>query len=244
VLNKHVTPWMYGPPIMDDKGQIKTTNKYIEVDDLEGGSPIGMLVWDAQLGAVAEAIRDQRQAFAMTAGVDIASILPREVGGATSGRALRIEQMNTQGAAQDKQQAFLEPLQRLYSVISQLAVQPYVQLAWQPTAGEVVPLRPDQISVTYGDGLPSTAMDDIEEEERRLTAGNQSIRDSIMRLDGLSQQEADEKLARIQSERQASAPSSLQSGLFAGQRSASFASVLQPPATAPGAQETPPPGGG
>lgn len=208
VQDEHVRPWTYGPQIVNDKGQVvQPAGKYLPVEDATGSAPVGMVTWDAQLSSVADSIKDDRQAFATTAGVDTASLMPREQGGAISGRALRIEQMNTQGAAQAKQAAFETGLRQLYAVITQLAAQPYVDLgAWKPEGGKIEPLLPEQIQIAFNDGLPSMTIEDLEELQLELELGIVAKRDAIMRRYGLTQEEAEEKLEWIREEQRAGQP--------------------------------------
>lgn len=196
VLDKFVEPWQYGPDLADEKGAVNARAKYIPVPP-DASAPIGVVTWDAQLGAVEAALKDCREAFAMTAGVDTASLTPREAGGApASGRALRLEQMNTGDSARQKQSDFEAPLKQLYAIITQLAAQPNHPVAG--VSGRPRGLDPSEITLTFGDGLPSMSIEDAEEQALLLENGLTERAAALKVLHGLSDAAAEEMAARIE----------------------------------------------
>jgi hypothetical protein len=66
-----------------------------------------------------------------------------------------------------------------------------------PQARELVPIDPEDLVCEWGDGLPADALEAIQEESQRLSDGTQDVVDAIMRLDGLTYAEAEEKAAKI-----------------------------------------------
>jgi hypothetical protein len=204
VQDKFVDPITYGPDISGEDGQIRLSEeKYIITDvGAEAGAPVGMLVWDAQLPSVDNALKELRELFAATAGIEISSIVPEAGGGPQSGRALRLSQMRTQNTARAKQMHLAEATAQVLLTALELAL--YLQgqraLAWQPTQGKLEPLELEDITVTFGDGLPQDTLGDIEEQVAMLEARVQSRVDAIAKLHDLTPEAAAEKLAEIDGE--------------------------------------------
>lgn len=202
VLDKFVDPFMFGPPLADDTGQVSLReNKYLEVPEGVTGAPAGFLVWDAQLGAVESQLRQLRESLAATAGIDVVAIMPQEQsGGPVSGRALRLQQMRTQTTVQAKQLSWTPYLQRLFSVATKLATAPQVRLAWRPTDGALEALEPEAFTPRWGDGLPTDRMEDIQEQVVMLDAGLQSRKRAVQVLQGVTGEELDTVLEQIHAE--------------------------------------------
>lgn len=209
VQDKFVDPFMWGPRLDDEKGEVNLRqNKYIPVPDEAwgAGAPVGMLVWDAELVSVADAIRDMRQDFATTAGIDLAALRPDESGGPASGRAMRLQQSRTQDRVKGKQRTFGPGLQDVFSVATKLALVEDVQLAWSPSTGEIQVLEPEEIVVEFSEGIPVLRMEDVEEEALMLASGVQSRAQAITALHDLTDEEAQALLVAIQQEAAATAP--------------------------------------
>jgi hypothetical protein len=212
VLDKFVDPFMYGPDLGDEDAQVRLGNlKYIVQPPGSITAPVGMVVWDAQLDAVEQALAELKQDFAATAGVDFSALVPQEAGGPVSGRALRLSQMQTQTTVQGKHRTFEPALQQVFSIASKLALT--VPLNWAPAEGALSALQPDDITITFGDGLPSDSLEDAQEQELLLTMGVQSRHDAIMLLHGLDDESATALLAEIDAETKANAPAAPESGL-------------------------------
>ena len=228
VLDKFVDPFMYGPNIADEHGEVDlVANKWFPTDPgSSSNSPVGMIVWDAQLGAAVEAIRDAKESIAAVAGIDTDALIPQENAGPMSGRALKLRQMRTQATVQAKALAFGAGLQRVYSLTTKLAVAVGNDLGFRavlpevkiPAPGEPVaerkpmdlklyPLRAEQITITFGDGLPADRAEDIEDQTRMIEAGVQSRPRAIEVLHGMSEDDAKTLARDIQQEANQGAPS-------------------------------------
>lgn len=204
VLDKFTDPFMWGPDLGNEFAEYRMRElKYITVPPGETGAPVGMLVWDAQLTVVQQAIKDTISAFAASAGVDFQALLPPEGGGPVSGRALRMAQMQTQGTAVAKQQQFRHAIQQLLSLATKLANAQGVVLDWQ---GAVQVMEPADLDVRFGDGLPTDRMEDIQEQAEMLSAGVQSQHEAIKVLHNLDDEQAQQRMDEIAGERKTSAP--------------------------------------
>lgn len=228
VLDKHTDPWFYGPDLGGEDGEVRMNeNKWIVTDPASSSSaPAGMIVWDAGLSSAVEAIRDCKESIAAVAGIDMDALIPQENAGPMSGRALRLRQMRTQATVQGKSLAFGAGLQQVYSLATRLAVAVGSDLGFRavmpeanaPQPGEPVqerqpvdltlhPLRPEQITITFGDGLPADRAEDIDDQTRMIEAGVQSRPRAIEVLHGMGTDDAIALAAEIQQEANQGAPS-------------------------------------
>lgn len=201
VLDKHTDPMMFGPDVADEFGNVRVTeNKYLAVPPGYTGTPAGYIIWDAQLDAVEEEIRDLKESFAAVAGIDYSALVPSEGGGPVSGRALRLAQMKTQTAVRSRQATWGPSLQQVFSLATRLATAPGVVLKFKPTAGTIETLEPDEIAIGWQDGLPADRMEDIEEQTSLLTAGLQTKQRAVAALYGMAEQDAADLVAKIAEE--------------------------------------------
>lgn len=204
VLDKFVDPLMYGPDISGTGGVAELLkNKYLMTEPGETGAPAGYLVWDANLTAVVEELKELIQQFATTAKVDMQSLLSGE-GGPVSGRAILLSQMRTQATVQAKQKRWEPGIREVFSLASKLAALPTTRLSPKPSAA-IVPLEVEQVNVVFNDGLPSDRVEDIEEQIALVDAGLQTKTGALQALFGLTAEEADAMAAAIADERSATA---------------------------------------
>jgi hypothetical protein len=206
VLDQFVRPIVIGPMLIGDQtSPIDGGQSPVDLDDMRylertgQDTRVEVVTWDADLTVVQETIRDLTDQFAHTAGVDRAALLA-EIGGAVSGRALRLSQMRTQATALEKQQLIAPCVQQLIYVVTALAALPQVRLAWEPTAGKVVALDASAVTVTFGDGLPSDRMEDISEHEKLLQMRVEPRSQAAEELFGLPADEAEALIERVDDE--------------------------------------------
>lgn len=204
VIRKQADPWVVGPFQADETGGVSAHHKMMKTDG--SGGQVQVIAWDASMVAVADHIKDVTRGFAMTAGVDVATLTPREAnGGPASGRALRLEQMNTQGTVQAKQSDAEGPLKELYARAVQLA-------AAQPAGairgleGSVPDIDPDEITLGFGDGLPTMSSEDAEEQEMLLTAGLTTRKKALVAVHKVSEQDAEKLATEIEAAQAARMP--------------------------------------
>ncbi len=196
VQDKFVDPIMYGPDRGDEHGEIRLRGgTYITVGD--GEAVPGALIWDPSMAAVEAELKELRELFAATAGIDMAALLPPDGGAPASGRAIRLSQMRTQTVVRAKQRMFGPALQQVFSVATKLATREGVVLRWQPTEGELVPVQPEDIAVYFNDGLPSDRTEDIADQAAMIEAGVQSKLAAIKELHGVDDESARAILAEI-----------------------------------------------
>jgi len=203
VLSEFTIPWVVGPPIQDEKGEIDMRRKYLPTERLDDVN-LEMLVWDASLSAVIDAIRSRKQEYAAVTGIDIGALIPPESGGPISGRALKLSQAPTQTVVRSRQMTYGPGLQQIYALATQLANSPMVQFAGD---AKPLPLAPQDITVTFQDGLPSDEYEDAQIQTMRLDAGAQELAAALAAMDGLTEAEAQAKADRIAAEMASNLPS-------------------------------------
>lgn len=201
VLDKFVDPVFVGPANAavidpDSPSAVPSVNladmKYIDMPP-DGKMPAGYLTWDASLSAVENEIRELVNSIAAVAGVDVQALKPMESIGPTSGRALKLGQMNTQTTVSGKHMTFGPALEELFSVATKLANARGVVL----DGPKPEPLEPQQLNVQFSDGLPQDDIEDAQYQGERIAAGTQHPVDAIMQLDRLTRDQAEEKWQRI-----------------------------------------------
>ena len=201
-LDKHTLPMIIGPPVADDKGDIDMTRRYFQRQAGEDTS-IDVVTWDANLTSVEAALKEARHDFAAVARIDLAALTPPETGAPISGRAIKLSQMTTQDTVRAKQMLFGPALAEVYAIATQMANLPDVQLAFSETPTR---LEPEDVRVIISDGLPSDELEDAQIQALRVQAGIQDPTDAMMLLDGVTREEAEEKLARMSAAEAAAMP--------------------------------------
>lgn len=243
VLDKFVDPVFWGPPppITGNGVVDMLAQKYLPVLPDSPTPPAGTIVWDAELTAVTEHIRQLTEQIAAGAGIDLVVLVPQIQGAPASGRALRLGQMRTQGTVQLRQQTWTPGIETLMSVATKLAVAPGVKLKWQPTSGTIAPLEPEDVTVTFSDGLPSDEIEQTQVETERIAAKIQSRKRAIMALDGVDEAEAEARVQEIDEEAMAGEHVDSAIGTFGGALpETNFLGITQPAAPAPPAEAVAP----
>jgi hypothetical protein len=144
------------------------------------------------------------------------ALLPREGGGPTSGRALKLEEMSTQSTVAMRQRTWGPGIARLVSVASELAAALRAQgamLDWQPTAAApLATIAEEDVQVRFSDGLPQDRLEDVQLAVEMIDGGLQTRALAIQELFGVSAEEAEARVAAIDANRAAAAPAGFGGG--------------------------------
>lgn len=203
VLDKFVDPFMWGPPLSEESEVHLREHKYFETE-AGAGSPVGMLVWDAQLPAVVEELRDLTEQFATSAGIEPEALQSPEGGGPQSGRAIRLSQYKTGAKVQAKQLYWGPVLRRVFSLATELANVSGVRVSPRPAV-----LAPADLVIRWNDGLPNDDREETEIMAMQVQAGLNSRLAAIQHLHGITEEGAQQRLAQIEAEERANAPEAL-----------------------------------
>lgn len=203
ILDKHSDPILMVPPgVLDEKGQVKKKSLgVIEVGEGENGKP-EYVVWDASLENAFKELEKQMEMLFMVSEIS-PDILGMGQGQSDSGRALKLKILRTIAKVARKRLYYDRGLKEVFYRAMDVA------RAWNVKVGGFsAPVKPFYPEIEWQDGIPTIMDEQVEIEAKRLDAGNTSVVDSIMRLDGLSQEEAEAKAKEIREETALSMPSS------------------------------------
>jgi len=190
ILDKHAYPKLAGPRLyVDESGQVATLDDYIQTES-EGQIP-QYITWDAQLTAVENEIRDLKADMMLTAGVSPASLQLDEGGAAESGRALKLREHRTASAVRRRQKTYGPAIRAVISLATKLYNSPEAAVAWSPESGEVTSLNPEDVTLTWQDGLPSDRTEEIENQALMMASGLTTKRRAMQELHGLTDDEID-----------------------------------------------------
>lgn len=198
-LDLHAAPYAYGPDISDEYGEIHWEQRYIALNP--GEEPPGYLVWNAQLGAVENAIRDTKHDLVFTAGFSPASFdLGEGTGAPESGEALKTRAARSVSQVERRQSAITGLLQRCFVAASQLANSPAA--AYRHDGG--VPLMEKvDLRIEWADPYPATRQAAVDEVSAELLSGLISKRTARKRLYDMNEEESDAEDTQIDAERDA-----------------------------------------
>lgn len=197
ILDKHSDPILALPEgILDEKGQVKKSALgVIEMKEGENGKP-EYIVWDASLENAYKEI-EKAVEFIMMVGEISPDVVGMGQGQSDSGRALKMKIMRTLAKVARKKMYYDTNLKDVLYTAQQLAK------AWNVGVGDKniklkgEPVRPQ---IKWMDGLPIDEKEQVETEETRKNAGLTTTKDSLMRIDGLDEKEAEEKAKEINEE--------------------------------------------
>jgi hypothetical protein len=196
ILDKHSDPILMVPPgVLDDKGRVKKKALgVIEYEEGVDGKP-EYIVWDASLENAFKQI-DRLIDFTLMFSETAPGAIGLDKGGvADSGRALKFKLIRTIAKVQRKQiyyrQGLIDVLYRAQLLAKAWGVKvDGISLSGKPVKPEIV----------WQDGLPMDMTEQVDIETKRVDAGLTSKKDSIMRLDDIDEDAAQEVLDEIKEE--------------------------------------------
>jgi len=197
ILDKHSDPILALPEgILDENGKVrKSALGVIEVKDGENNKP-EYIVWDASLENAYKEI-EKTVEFLMMIGEISPDVVGMGQGQSDSGRALKMKIMRTLAKAARKKTYYDMRLKDLIYVAQQLAKAWNVGVTDKNIKLKGEPTRPQ---IKWFDGLPIDESEQVDTEVKRIDGGLSTIKDSLIRIDGLDEDEAEEKAKEIQEE--------------------------------------------
>lgn len=199
VLDKHGDPWMYGPDLwLDNQQRLDPSRRYLSVSNNE--QVPGYLTWDGELGPAETEIQRLVRHMIFVAGLSPESFQQEDGGGAESGRALKLRQHRTASAVRMRQRVYGTAIPRAISIASKLANSSEVGEVWDGRTPPV--LEPDDISLSWQDGLPDDDIQRIEQAGMAASMGIMSRRRAVqVAQPELTEDQLEEELAAIAAER-------------------------------------------
>lgn len=214
ILDKHGEPILAVPQgVLDDSGKIPSKKfGMIEIVSGQGGEAQKpeYIVWDAKLESAFSQIEKMVEFLMMFSDTNPA-ILGLDTGGvAESGRALKYRLLRTLAKKHRKELYYDIGLKRLFYTAQKFAKANNLKCGGKTMQGEAVkPL------IQWQDGIINDALETLEYEERRLEAGLTTKVDAIATLDSIKIEEAEDKLKKINKEKEEMAPKFTANPLFA-----------------------------
>jgi hypothetical protein len=207
ILDTHSDPILALPDgILDEQGKVRRDKlRMVEIPNtVAGEKPIlpQYIIWDAKLEAAFDEI-DKLIEVMMMISETSPDILGMGKGQSDSGRALKLKVMRTIGKVKRKRIYYDLALKEMLYTAQVLAKEWNISIQGKSVIGE-----PEMPTIKWEDGMPQDMRELIEEEQLRKDAGLTTTKDSLIRLDGMDDAEAEAKAKEIEKENQIEMPTS------------------------------------
>lgn len=209
VLDKHTEPILALPEgMMQADGTIsKAALEVYTIPDNEMGTHPAKpeyITWNASLDNSFKQIEKLVEFLYMTSETSPGVFGMDKNGQAESGRALKLKLMRTIAKINRKKLYYDQAIKEALYVAQLLAKEHQYEVL-----GKKLTSEPEIPELVWSDGLPIDDLEQTELEAKKIEAGVQSKRDSIVKIDGLSEEDADKKLKRIKEEVGVPVPSAI-----------------------------------
>lgn len=199
ILDKHSDPILAVPPgVLDEDGSIRkeALGMFEVANDTPGFNKPEYIVWNANLESAEKEIDSLVDLLFTMAEVSPTAVGRDDKGGgrAESGRALKFRLLSAIRKRNRKIRYYDFAIKDMLKVSIELANAHLLK------AGDVKPGDPDRPTIDWGDGVLNDIVEQTEVEIKRVDAGLSSRADSIARLDGLTPDEAKDKVKEIDEE--------------------------------------------
>lgn len=201
VLDKHTDPILAIPEgVLDDEGKVRREHLNLFEITEEGNKP-EYVVWNAELKAAFDEIDRLMQSIYMFSEISPDAFGVFQKGTAASGRALKYRLMRTVAKINRKKLYFDRALKEVLYLVQLMAYNHNIK-----ALGDTFTGKPEIPGLDWADPIPQDTYEQVQEEELRLASGNQTVKDSIINIDKIPDQEAEEKLKEIIAEQKMLAP--------------------------------------
>ncbi len=201
ILDKHSDPILAIPEgILDEEGHVKREHLGLFEKGQDGEVP-EYIVWNAQLEAAFNEIDRLFDSLYLFSEISPDAMGQFDDATAASGRALKYRMMRTVAKIKRKQLYFDQAIKEVVYLAQLLAIKHKIKCMGKTYTGD-----PELPSIEWNHPIPQDSYEQAQEEELRLASGNQSLQDSIMNIDGLTEEQAEEKVKAIQKEKKALTP--------------------------------------
>lgn len=213
ILSAHGEPILAVPSgVLDDNGKVNRKKfGVIEVDNTQANGMLPTyIVWDAKLESAFSEIDKLIELLLMFSDTS-ATLLGLDKGGvAESGRALKFKLLRTLAKKHRKELYYDVGIKKVLLTAQEFAKANNLKAKDVTLTG-----KPVEPVLTWQDGVINDAMETLEQEEKKLELGLTTKAESIAVVDGIEQDEALEKLKKIQKEKADEAPKFTASPMFA-----------------------------
>lgn len=201
ILDKHSDPILAVPPgVIDEKGAVrKEALNMFEVDNENPGfNKPEYIVWNANLESAFKEIDKIVDLLYMFSGIAQASTGYSSdqagSGQAESGRALKFKLLATIRKRNQKKIYYDIALKEMLETSMEFGK------AWGVEIDKNTVNEPEKPAIDWGDGIINDVQEQIDDEIKRIEGGISSRADAISRIDGISPDEAADKVKEIDKE--------------------------------------------
>lgn len=199
ILDKHADPILAIPDgVLDKDGNINRSKLGVFEKGDDGEKP-EYIVWDAKLDSSfdeVDRILDSLYMYSETSpSVFGVTGSAKQSARAESGRALKYRLMRTVSKIKRKQRYYNYAIKELIYVAQMLAAAHKV-----PALAVKFKGKPEVPSIEWPEPIPQDSYEQSQEEELRLSSGNQSLKDSIKNIDNMDDEQAVQKIQEIYAE--------------------------------------------
>jgi hypothetical protein len=201
ILDKHSDPILAIPDgVLDEEGKVKKEHLGLFEKGEDGEVP-EYIVWNASLESAFNEIDRLMDSLYLFSEISPDAMGRFKDATAESGRALKYRMMRTVAKVRRKQLYFTHTVKEIVYLAQLLAAEYNVEAMGKKYSGAAeVP------SIEWKHPIPQDSYEQAQEEELRLASGNQTLKDSIMNIDDLTEEQAEEKVAEIYAEKEKYAP--------------------------------------
>jgi len=199
VLDKHGDPILAVPEgVLDENGQVnKQAFGLIEIASGETASKPEYIVWDAKLDATFSMIDKLLDFLFMTSETSASAFGMDKAGQAESGRALKFKMLRTLAKKHRKQAYYDAVMKQMIFVAQKFAIKNGLECGGVKLASNIVPEIPQ---IEWKDGIINDEVEIMDIEERKLQNGLTSRVESLMRMEGINEEQAQERIKEAQDE--------------------------------------------
>jgi hypothetical protein len=198
VLDKHGDPILAVPSgVLDSEGNVnKQAFGVIEVESGEGVAKPEYIVWDAKLESSFSMIDRLMEFLFMTSETSPSAFGLDKEGQAESGRALKFKMLRTLAKKHRKQAYYDSVLKKMIYVAQQFAIANGLECGGLKLTG----LKAEIPQIEWQDGIINDTTEIMDIEERKLSNGLTSRVESLMRTEGITRKQAEERIKEAQTE--------------------------------------------
>lgn len=191
ILDKHQDPILALPNgIIGSDGSVR--KDWLDVVELgENGEKPEYITWNANLESAFTEIDKILEMMFMTSETS-PDALGIGKGAAESGRALKIRLIRTLAKAARKQMYIGLGLKKLFRVAQKLSIANNFTADGLAYSGQV-----EDVSISWSDGVVDDYAEMVDNEVKRINSGIQSVEGSLITLDKLTREQAEEKAREI-----------------------------------------------
>lgn len=197
ILDKHSDPILAVPAgVLDEDGNVKKASLgMFEVNSENPGfNKPEYVVWNANLESAFKQIDKLVELLFMFSEIAPATMGADKGGEAESGRALKFKLLATIRKRNRKKRYYEQAIKDMLETAQELS------LAHGVSVNDIMPKAPERPTIDWGDGVINDIVEMVDMAVARIDAGLSSRADEIASLDGITPDEAKEKVKEIDEE--------------------------------------------